>query len=169
MLRFDDATSDELALFRAFGLASYRAQDFEALLIQNLQFALALAGAFASLEEIDRAAAKHNVMPMGQVFARLSTHVDDAELVEMIQRAIFTRNQLTHHFFRVRRAGTFMTGDEIAEAVNWCEDAASEFEFVSTKLQARWHVQVATLAVDPDRYVPGMRSRLSSEREDRRR
>lgn len=156
MLRFASATSDEVAMFQAFGYASFCAQNFESLVIRNLQYSLVLQRAFKNPEAMDASAAKHGVMPMGQVFALLSPLLKDAGLHDRIQHAIFTRNDLSHHFFRTRKSGTFMSADEIKAAINWCNEAAAEFAVVSAELETRCLELAARVARHPESYVPGL-------------
>lgn len=79
-LEFVDPKVGEM--FAAFGLASYRAQQFETILISSLQYSLAIAGQFGSLDEIDRASAKHSSIPMGQVLLRLKPLLADDALAK---------------------------------------------------------------------------------------
>ena len=156
VLRFSSATSDEVAIFQAFGYASFCAQGFESLVIRNLQYSLVLKHAFKSPQEMDASAAKHGVMPMGQVFAILSPLLKDEGLRRRIQHAIFTRNDLSHHFFRTRKSGAFMSTGEIKAAIQWCNDASAEFAAVSAELDTRCHELAAQVARDPESYVPGL-------------
>jgi len=160
-MRFASATSDERAMFEAFGYASFRAQGFESLLIKNLQYSLVLRRQFKSPSEMDESASRYGVMQMGQVLAALTPLVDDDELLERIQHAIYTRNDLSHHFFRTRKSGEFMSSTEIREAIEWCGAAAAEFATLSLELSDRCQLLAAQVGRDPDAYIPGLGQQLN--------
>lgn len=159
---FGNARSDHVELFAAFGFASRCAQEFESLVFVNLHYSLALAGEFASLDEVDQAAERQGSIPMGQVFSKLAKHLKDDHSKSLIEHAISTRNALVHGFFRTRTAGVTMTQTETAEAIKWCQDASEEFDTVSRVLDALWEEQRARVESDPDAVVPGTRARLEA-------
>jgi hypothetical protein len=159
---FDEARPDHVELFAAFGFASRCAQEFEAIVFVSLHYSLALAGNFASLGEVDRAAEKQGSIPLGQVVSKLTEYLNDDEFRASIEHAISTRNSLVHGFFRKRTAGIAMTKAETADATAWCEAASEEFVSVSRKLHARREDQHAMVQSDPDAVVPGLRVRMEA-------
>lgn len=162
MQPYDHPRPDHLEMFAAFGVASYHAQVFESLVLTNLQYSLALAGDFKSLDEVDRSAAKLGTIPLGQLFERLKNHLADSQLRAEVEQGISTRNALAHHFFRTRTAGIVMTPTETADAITWCRAAHVEFSKVSGQLQARADDLFAIMTRDPDAIVPGMAARMTA-------
>lgn len=154
MGRLEFADREVERMFAAFGLASYRAQQFETLLISTLQYSLAVGRKFSSLEELGRTGQKHSTMPMGQVLERLRPFLDDEALDRQILTSIYDRNTLAHHYFRSRQAGDVMTPDEMAESIEWCRSASKRFKAVALKLRAMRDERLQKFGEDPDSYVP---------------
>ena len=153
---------DEVEMFAAFGIASQRAQAVELLLLVNLQYSLALVGAYETLNHVDRAAQKLGAVPMGQVFKRLTEFLEDNALKSSIEHAILTRNALVHGFFNKRTAGASMTHPETADAIVWCGTAHTEFDNLHRRLEDRLKAQIALVAGNPDAVVPGLRARIKA-------
>ena len=159
---YDPPRPDHVDMFAAFGRASYCAQEFEVLLLSNLQYSCALAGKFASLDELDRDAAKNGSIPMGQVFRQLCEYLQDSDtaMKARIADAITMRNRLAHNYFRKSTNGIVMTPEETAESIKWCERAASGFATVCNLLNKRLERLMAEFAKNPDSHVPGVGDRI---------
>jgi hypothetical protein len=156
------ARPDHREMFAAYGRASYFAQEFESLLLVNLQYSLALAGEFANLDEVDRAASRRDAIPIGQVFKRLEAHLEGEKLMALVPRAIKTRNSLVHHFFRDRRVGLAMTPAETTAAISWCESAHGEFIKVIRLLDDRATELWERVMENPDAIVSGLLDRMKA-------
>jgi hypothetical protein len=152
---------DHIAMFAAYGTACCRAQEFEALLLTDLQYSLASDGQFASLKEVDESAEKPGKIPMGQVVGKLAKYLDQ-DLRLAVGRSLDARNALSHGFFCARTGGVVMTPAETTEAIAWCEAAGEEFGRTCRRLERRVDELRAAVYVDPDSIVPGMQARMDA-------
>lgn len=149
-------------MYAAFGLASYRAQQFETILISTAMYSLATAQQFKNVTEIEKTNAKLSTIPMGQVFLRLKPLLSDELLTAQIETALTSRNTLVHHYFRNHQAGPEMTSVELQASIAWCRKESKRFKSVTEKLTTRRDEQRAIFARNPNTFVSEITTYLAA-------